>query len=184
MLVRVLLQQRAQANQPNQSNQANSRPADRADRAERPERPERPEQPERPERPESPDVAPRVNQIIVRDGVPVVPAIPGIPSIDVFTGASPSPIPPQVVDLSYGFFAMVAAILIGRPLSRAFGRRIERGGQPAISSVVGDQLQRIEHAVDAMALEVERISEAQRYITKLNAGRAAEPGVLPSGERR
>ncbi len=107
-----------------------------------------------------------------------------MPSVEIPWGPAQSPIPPQVVDLSYGFFAMVAAIFIGRPLSRAFGRRIERGGQPAISPVVGEHLQRIEQTVDAMAIEVERISEAQRYFTKLHAGQAVEPSVLPSGERR
>ena len=34
-----------------------------------------------------------------------------------------------------------------------------------------------------MAIEVERISEAQRYFTKLQAGQLGESGALP-GERR
>jgi hypothetical protein len=93
-------------------------------------------------------------------------------------------IPPQVVDLAFGFFFMVAAIVIGFPLSRAFSRRLERGSQAAaVSPAVSDQLLRIEQAVEAMALEVERISEAQRYLTKLQVAQG-EPGALPSGERR
>ena len=135
----------------------------------------------------------QANQVIIRKGVPIpaipaVPAVPAIPSfpgqITVQTGTPPDMIPPQAVDLAYGFFFMVAAIVIGFPLSRAFSRRLERGAQTAaVAPAVTDQLLRIEQAVDAMALEVERISEAQRYLTKLRVGQA-EPGALPSGERR
>ena len=129
----------------------------------------------------------QANQVIVRNGVPVpaIPAIPAIPGhITVQTGTPPDMIPPQAVDLAYGFFFMVAAIVIGFPLSRAFSRRLERGTHTAsIAPAVSDQLQRIEQAVEAMALEVERISEAQRYLTKLQVAQA-EPGALPSGDRR
>ena len=176
MLVRVVLPQQAQTANP--PNQATPRAADRAPRAERP---------GQSERPTSPDAAP--NQIIVRQGTPVVPAIPpippipAIPTIEVQTGGPQDVIPPQAVDISYAFFAMVAVILIGWPLSRAFGRRLERTTQSALSPAVSEQLTRIEQAVDAMAVEVERISEAQRYFTKLQAGQLAEPGALP-GERR
>ena len=175
MLVRVMLPQQAQTANP--SSQANPGAADCAPRAERPARPDR----------QSPDVAP--NEIIIRDGTPVVPAIPAIPpipampTIQVHTGGPQDMIPPQVVDISYAFFAMVAVILIGWPFSRAFGRRLERNAQSTLSPAVGEQLTRIEQAVDAMAVEVERISEAQRYFTKLQAGQLAEPSALP-GERR
>jgi hypothetical protein len=88
-----------------------------------------------------------------------------------------------VVDLAYGFYAMAAVMVIGWPLARAWGRRLERGGSAAtLPPAMGEQLQRIEQAVDTMALEVERISEAQRYLTKLQAGQVAESAGLPSGE--
>ena len=94
-------------------------------------------------------------------------------------------IPPQVVDLAYGLYAMFAVMVIGWPLARAWGRRLERGGtSSSLSPAMGEQLQRIEQAVDAMALEVERISEAQRYLTKLQTGRVTESAALPSGENR
>ena len=167
--------------------------AERRERREQPERPEQPEQPERPERAENPDVAPGRtvrevlqdgHRVIIRDGVPV-PPVPPVPNIEVHTGVPENVIPPQAVDLAYGFYAMVAVMVIGWPLARAWGRRLERGGASAsLSPVMGEQLQRIEQAVDTMALEVERISEAQRYITKLHAGRVAESAGLPSGEGR
>ena len=183
------------------------------ERTERPERAERPEQPERPERAEGRDVAPgrtardelrdlaraqreaaadlrraeerHGNQVILRNGVPVVPEIAGVPGVEVHTGVPENMIPPQVVDLAYGMYAMLAVMVIGWPLARAWGRRLERGGSAAsTSAAVGEQLQRIEQSVDAMALEVERISEAQRYLTKLQAGRVAESAGLPSGDNR
>jgi DNA repair exonuclease SbcCD ATPase subunit len=86
-------------------------------------------------------------------------------------------IPPQAVDLAIGFFIMCAVIVIGWPIARAFGRRIERprAGAP-LDSGLGDQLQRIEQAVEAMSIEVERISEAQRFTTRLQTG-SVQPSI-------
>lgn len=89
-------------------------------------------------------------------------------------------IPPQVVDISIAFFTMVAVIVVGYPLARAIGRLIDRRGQtPALPPGLPDQLQRIEHTVDAMAIEIERISEAQRYMAKLQTERG-EPAAIPA----
>lgn len=41
---------------------------------------------------------------------------------------------------------------------------LDRG---AMTAITDDRLSRIEHAVDAVALEVERISEGQRFTTRL-----------------
>jgi hypothetical protein len=43
------------------------------------------------------------------------------------------------------------------------------------------RLQRIEQAIESIALEVERIGEAQRFTTKLLAERESVAGRLPSG---
>jgi hypothetical protein len=94
-------------------------------------------------------------------------------------------IPPQAVDISIAFFIMCAVILIGWPLARAFGRRIERRSDTAmVHPAMADQLQRIEQAVDAMAIEIERISESQRFMAKLQSGSAQAHGSFPLGERR
>ena len=88
-------------------------------------------------------------------------------------------IPPQAVDLAIGFFITCAVIVIGWPLARAFGRRIEGRSQPAsVDTGIAEQLQRIEHAVDAMSIEVERISESQRFMAKLQTGSAQLSPVL------
>ena len=73
-----------------------------------------------------------------------------------------------------GFFAMVATIAVATPLVRAFARRMERQGSAAkLSPEVTSRLERIEQAVDAIAIEVERISEGQRFTTKLLTERAS-----------
>lgn len=103
---------------------------------------------------------------------------PGSPSIIVdsrgrgggFSGGrfNDGGIPPQAVDIAMGFFVMCAVIVIGWPLARAFGRRLERRGDSGVvAPAMADQLQRIEQAVEAMSIEVERISESQRYMARL-----------------
>jgi len=113
---------------------------------------------------------------------PREPGAPGAPST-VYMGGMDNIIPPQAVDIATGFFVMCAVMVIGWPLARAFGRRIERRSETAaVNPAVSGQLQRIEQAVEAMAIEIERISESQRFMAKLQNG-GAERGALPSGER-
>ena len=52
-------------------------------------------------------------------------------------------------------------------------RRMERPLPPPRD----DRLERLEQAVDAIAIEVERVSEAQRYTTKLLAERHEIPAI-------
>ena len=78
-------------------------------------------------------------------------------------------VPPEVVHVADSFFVMVAFIALGIPLIRALTRRWERGAQlpPPASADVTSRLERIEQAVESIAIEVERIAEAQRYSAKL-----------------
>lgn len=66
-----------------------------------------------------------------------------------------------------GFFAMVTAIAVGRPLVSAMVKRWERQDQRAVPHDVSSRLERMEQAIDSIALEVERIAEGQRFTTKL-----------------
>jgi cation transport ATPase len=87
-------------------------------------------------------------------------------------------IPPQAVDIAIGFFITIAVMVVGWPISRALGRRLDRGGShTAVDAGTSEQLQRIEQSVEAIAIEVERISEAQRYMARLEetSGRSATP---------
>jgi hypothetical protein len=95
-------------------------------------------------------------------------------------------IPPQAVDISIAFFITIAIIIIGLPLARAFARRMDRrGGSAQIPSEVSAQLNQLNQAVDAIALEVERISEGQRFTTRLlSEQRDAARQTLPSSTQR
>jgi hypothetical protein len=48
---------------------------------------------------------------------------------------------------------------------------------------VDDRLDRIEQAVDAIAIEVERMAESQRFTARLLAERLPTPEALPGAER-
>jgi hypothetical protein len=83
----------------------------------------------------------------------------------------PADIPPGAIEISEVFFATIAVIALGIPIIRAITRRFERGASaPAqVSPEVLSRLERIEQGVEAIAVEVERIAEAQRFTAKLMA---------------
>ncbi|HEY9517250.1 MAG TPA: hypothetical protein VIQ74_16375 [Gemmatimonadaceae bacterium] len=88
-------------------------------------------------------------------------------------------IPPQVVDITVFFFITIAVILIGLPIARAIGRRIDhKPYKQKIDPAMAEQLQRIESTVESMSIEIERISEAQRYMARLQTENR-EPVPLP-----
>lgn len=88
-------------------------------------------------------------------------------------------IPPEVVDIVGMLTFGMAAVLILRPLMRAFANRFERRGAAAaaLPPEVSAHMQRLEQAIEAVAIEVERISEGQRYTTKLLSERASKERV-------
>jgi hypothetical protein len=73
------------------------------------------------------------------------------------------------------FVSSIPVIAIGVPLARAFARRIEQAPpSAAIPHDVAARLERMEQAIDAIAVEMERVSEGQRFTTKLLTERGAE----------
>jgi hypothetical protein len=100
----------------------------------------------------------------------------------------------QQVLVPLGFFTMVTVTAIGLPLAKAYARRLEgrTGGGPApqIPSDLSARMERLEHAIDSIAVEVERISEGQRFTTKLLSDRAGDRGIesqnagVPAGGKR
>lgn len=77
---------------------------------------------------------------------------------------------------------VIGATIVLTPLARAWARRLEGGGRAADANrELTARLERIEQAIDAMATEVERIGEGQRFTTKLLSERGREvPAVVPS----
>jgi uncharacterized membrane protein len=77
-----------------------------------------------------------------------------------------------------GFFFTVIVLTLGVPLVRSWTRRREQ--EPPKSIVAMDErLARIETAIESMAIEVERISEGQRFVTRLLAEREQQQKSLP-----
>ena len=79
--------------------------------------------------------------------------------------------------------ALVITIL-GLPLVRVLARRLDRrdsASGPALAKIE-ERLARLETGVDSIAVEIERISEGQRFTTKLLAERTGSVAP-PSGSR-
>jgi hypothetical protein len=110
------------------------------------------------------------------------PAPTGTPVIGVPFAQDRSQIPRQAVDLSLAFFFTVAVILLGLPITRAFARRMDRAATPQrVPPEISNQLNQLTQAVDAIAVEVERISEGQRFTTRLlSEQRSAGQGTMIS----
>jgi hypothetical protein len=73
-----------------------------------------------------------------------------------------------------------SATVIVRTLVKARERRLELeahryGGDPEVSL----RLERMEQAIEAMAVEVERVAEAQRFTTRLLTERSGAPSEPP-----
>ena len=67
-----------------------------------------------------------------------------------------------------GGMAMIVAIVVGLPLVKAYAKRVDNESKrPQIPGEVLSRLERMEQSIDSIAVEVERISEGQRFTTKL-----------------
>lgn len=76
--------------------------------------------------------------------------------------------PDEILPFLFAFAALGVGAKILLPLVRAFAKRMEnRGDVPRIPAEMTSRLERMEQAIDSIAVEVERISEGQRFTTKL-----------------
>ena len=73
--------------------------------------------------------------------------------------------------------AIVAVVLLATGVG---GFRLSKREPRQSPPLEDERLQRLEQAVDAIALEIERIAEAQRFTTKLLSERRAEESHTPS----
>ena len=89
----------------------------------------------------------------------------------------------DIVGIIFGTMMLPASIMAFY-FGRAHLRKTERQAMaPAIPADVLMRLERMEQGIDAIAMEVERISEGQRFTTKLLSGQGAAH-ALPSQEAR
>ncbi len=80
-----------------------------------------------------------------------------------------------------GAFAMITTIVTTVIKSRERMRAMDRETLLPGNGDTSMRLERIEQAIEAMAVEVERISEGQRFVTRLLAERTKDG--LPAGDR-
>ena len=83
--------------------------------------------------------------------------------------------------------AFVAALgfAIGVPLARAYSRKMDAESRNLLPPMeVAYRLERMERAIHSVALEVERISEGQRFTAEQIAEKssAEQPQISPSGK--
>jgi hypothetical protein len=73
---------------------------------------------------------------------------------------------PEPILISFTLFVLAP---ISLAISRIIWKRASRVGAtvPALADESGQRLERIEQAMDAIAIEVERVSEGQRFVTRL-----------------
>ena len=79
--------------------------------------------------------------------------------------------PPEEVFMISGLFMIVVLL----PISIAFARRIWRRGSAAVTALPQefyDRLTRVEQSLDSIAIEVERVGEGQRFLTRMQSQRA------------
>jgi hypothetical protein len=92
---------------------------------------------------------------------------------------------PEII-VPLGAFVCAIFLAIGVPLARAYSRRMDADSRnPRLPTEVTDRLERMERAIDSIAVEVERITEGQRFTTKLlSEGRVTPEGrQIPPGGR-
>lgn len=78
--------------------------------------------------------------------------------------------PPSAMAMSIAIVAIITGGLLAilTPFVKAYSRKIELQAHAGASSPdIEARLARIEQAIEAVAVEVERISEGQRFTTKL-----------------
>ncbi len=79
-------------------------------------------------------------------------------------------------------FVSVAFTVVGVSFARVLARRIDAKAGRGNAEVI-ERLERMEQAIDAIAIEVERVSEAQRFTTKLLSEKSEAAGRLGAGQR-
>jgi hypothetical protein len=93
----------------------------------------------------------------------------------------PPGIPDNVIPIIGIVFGTIMTIALGLPIIRAIIRAVERRAAPpspaALPADLGARLDRIEQTVDSIAVEIERVAEAQRYLTRLQTEQRAIPGA-------
>lgn len=89
-------------------------------------------------------------------------------------------IPDEVMDVIEWSMITLVIIALGTPIVRTLARWLERRGvRPEAAPASTQRMDRLEQAVDAVAIEVERISEGQRYTNRMISEMRGLPAPNP-----
>ncbi len=91
-------------------------------------------------------------------------------------------IPPEVIPIVGIVFGSIVAIVLGYPIVRLITRLFEKAADKSLlrASDVTRQLKTLQDSVDTMAIEIERISESQRFQDRLLSEREKDVVRLPA----
>lgn len=121
----------------------------------------------------SQDAPPAVDAVISDAQAPR--PIEGLSTTTGFPQVDPAQIIRETIPIVGMSLAMVVSIFVGWPLARAFARRMDR--RTELGTVDARQLlpqiRQLQESLDTMAVELERIGEAQRYQAKLLTERSS-----------
>ncbi len=89
-------------------------------------------------------------------------------------------VPRGVVQIAYTIPLAIGLLVVGWPISRAIARWIDRRGSTSgiatsLSAEVQARLDAMERNIDTVAVELERVSEGQRFTSKLLTERMQPP---------
>ncbi|MFL5565662.1 MAG: hypothetical protein ACJ77J_11265 [Gemmatimonadaceae bacterium] len=76
-----------------------------------------------------------------------------------------------------GGFSVLLFMSVVLFFARRRWKRSPRGLPSSMASESAQRLERLEHGMDAIAIEIERVSEGQRFVTKLLSESQAPPGL-------
>lgn len=106
-----------------------------------------------------------------RVGIATAPVIPGIPRRG---------IDGDNVTAIFIVFMLAVLMPISLGITRRLWRRGNRSDAPRADETIAPRLERLEQAVDAVAIEIERISESQRFVTRILAERPRPAANAPA----
>ena len=89
-------------------------------------------------------------------------------------------VPQGAVEISIAMFVTIGIVIVMLPFARAVARHVEHKSTALYGGThhLSPQIEQLQQSVDAMAVELERITEAQRFQSKLLAGKDEEPAKL------
>ena len=88
----------------------------------------------------------------------------------------------QILELIFQFAGLIVVVGCGTGIIITYLKRRSKQPLPTTEITarldeIADRLARLENAIDSTAVEVERISEAQRFTARVLAERSATPGL-------